>query len=396
MCIACGQSFSKAAITHLPSRCCPACRSNRGYQPNRTLSETLSQMQPINGGTRCTGDGLVFEYQMPFKVIFTGSFGTGKSSAINMFVDPTGNSTVTSEGNGAVGQTQHVTKVFPGDASEGTIMFHGRQVRIQIFDTPGFGDPDKSEATLLHHLSAATLEMAGGVDAFVHVVKLGRMTELDRKLPELLLSGLAHDADSRKELASRWIFLVTHCDSQRTPASVYSLEQFRGGMKQFFPAILDEAANRAIFVENGRTASQSPYGNAADNKDKLLDQITKMRIVYHRAYKSCALDVLLKKALTETFADWTSVQNTFENPHELSALLQHFKAVVQAKKFIAMTPATMSNLEFHDKWNELSLATRDEVAVDMAQKVLRGLEAKAEDKWRQILIWGYKKSCSTM
>lgn len=239
----------------------------------------------------------------------------------------------------------------------------------------------------MRELSRATLHMAQGIDAIIHVVKKGRMTDNDRKLPELLLSSLAHNDEHRRELASRWVFLVTHCDSQRRTTDLATLEQFRGEMKAFFPEILHEAIDRCIFVENGRSAADSPYGDAAANNDKLLDHIAQARRVYHRVYRSPELDEMIAGIFREMLVRWDDVSASFPNmeAHELSSLLQHFKAMVRANRFLEMSSATVSNQEFCNYWNRMNLATRDHIAVRFARDVLNGVEQAAESTWRRKL-----------
>lgn len=399
MCTSCTTSFSLTAILqHLQRRgVCPICRADlvqgRSLVPNRALAQALPYMQGVvrqaehgEYAARQAESGMAFVYEEPFKMFFTGSFGAGKSTAINMLVDPTGASVVSQEGDGARGQTQNVQLVFPADGNAGTLMHHGRPVQVQVFDSPGFGDPDRSESDLMRELSRATLHVAQGIDAIIHVLKKGRMTNGDRNLPELLLSGLAHNDEHRRELASRWVFLVTH-DSQRRATDMVTLEQFRGEMKAFFPEILHEAIDRCMFVENGQGATRSPYGDAEANKNKLLDHIAQARRVYHRVYRSPELDEMIAGIFREMLVRWEDVSASFPNmeAHELSSLLQHFKAVVRANRFLEMSSATVSNQEFCNYWNNMNLATRDHIAGRFTRDVLNAVEQAAESGWRRKL-----------
>merc|ERR1719181_168647 len=154
---------------------------------------------------------------------------------INATVDPSGESVpVAREGDGARGETQEVAQCFPAPGDSGLVQHRGVALQLVFFDTPGFNDPDKRNDGLMRNLSRATVHMCEGIDAIVHVVKKGRMTEPDRQLPRLLLDGLAHDEESRAELAKRWMFIVTHADSGRQAVDEANIEQFRGAMMEFF------------------------------------------------------------------------------------------------------------------------------------------------------------------
>ena len=45
------------------------------------------------------------------------------------------------------------------------------------------------------------------------------------------MSGLADDDEARKEIASRYVFVVTHADSARNSVEQRSLDLFKGEMK---------------------------------------------------------------------------------------------------------------------------------------------------------------------
>jgi hypothetical protein len=75
------------------------------------------------------------------------------------------------------------------------------------------------------------VDIVAGVDLFVHVVKKDRMGNIDRTLPEIILSGLAADDAAQKEIASREVFVVTLADSARNPVEQASLDEFKGAMK---------------------------------------------------------------------------------------------------------------------------------------------------------------------
>ena len=116
-------------------------------------------------------------------------------------------------------------------AFSGELNHNGASRCVDLIDTPGFGDPERSDAETLRELSRATVDIADGVDLFMHVLKKGRMTEMDRRLPEILLSGLADDDKAREEIARRYVFVVTHADNARTPVEQATLDQFKGEMK---------------------------------------------------------------------------------------------------------------------------------------------------------------------
>lgn len=117
-------------------------------------------------------------------------------------------------------------KVFSGEVDH-----NGTSRLLELIDTPGFGDPDKSDAQTIRELSRATVDIVAGVDLFVHVVKKDRMGYIDRFLPEIILSGLADDDEAQKEIARRYVFVVTHADSARQPVEQASLDEFKGAMK---------------------------------------------------------------------------------------------------------------------------------------------------------------------
>ncbi|CAE7594752.1 unnamed protein product [Symbiodinium sp. CCMP2456] len=241
MCMACQQSFSRHAVRL--ERSCPCCRAEPlEIAPNRLAARLLAreeQARALQQGYAQRRDGMQFAYTRPFTIFVTGMFGAGKSTFINLMVDPTGDTDVAVEDQTAEGVTQTVHEAFNGH-----IEHRGSTVNAIFVDTPGFGDPDRPDAETLKQLSEATVQMAAGMDSIVHVVKMGRMQEADRQLPQLLLAGLAPDAETRAELVKRWIFVVTHADSGRRPCDAATLERFKGKMDSFFPPELHDAVNR--------------------------------------------------------------------------------------------------------------------------------------------------------
>ena len=258
---------------------------------------------------------------------------------------------------------------------------------IALIDTPGFGDPDKNDGETLRELCRATTEIAQGVDVFVHVLKKGRMQETDRNLPELLLTALADDDKTRQEIASRYVFVVTHADSDRRPVMPSSIDQFKGEMKAFFPEILEPAVMNSIFVEHGRNLGTPPFGDAVANRNLILDQAMQARQVYHRVFKSKPLQHIIQKGFQNAMEMWRhmGLQSRQLDPEELGALLNFFKQVNKHRKFIPMTAATTSCREFRDAWNKFSLAARDAVAVKVAQNVISQVEESCNKSWTEKL-----------
>lgn len=108
MCNRCGRNFSDAALrTHLGrSSTCPLCRcdaTRHGFTRNRTLQDIIQRMkeaQPENGHT--------VVYTQPFVMMFFGAFGSGKSTQINLLVDPSGRTIIAPEASTGRGCTKKV------------------------------------------------------------------------------------------------------------------------------------------------------------------------------------------------------------------------------------------------------------------------------------------------
>ena len=216
MCTACQQSFSRHAVRqHMQvSRRCPVCRAEPlRITPNRWAARLLDVVRDEDAAASTRRlEGMHFTYTHPYTIFVTGMFGAGKSTLINLMADPTGESDISVEDQTADGVTDTVEEAFNGN-----LQHRGSQIPVILVDTPGFGDPARADAETLKQLSQATVQMVAGMDSIVHVVKIGRMQEADRQLPQLLLAGLAPDDETRAELAKRWVFVVTHADSGRRP-----------------------------------------------------------------------------------------------------------------------------------------------------------------------------------
>lgn len=382
-CWHCRKNFSKEAIeAHLARNgaTCPMCRGNLGagfLKPNSGLAEACEQPNVV-----ATGDGTNFVYTKPFSLIVTGSCGSGKSTWINLCADPSRQGPrVTQTGNGARGCTQDVRKVF-----EGALPHRGQDMQVAELDTPGFGDPEQDETEQLRLLAKATLELAAGIDGIVHVIRKGRMTPADRELPRLMLNGLATTAEEKRELCKRWIFVVTNVDSGEDEVLDGDIQEFRGFMKGQFPRELEEAVNRTIFVEQGRAFNDSKYGNAQANRDLVLDHVAKTRTVDHPVFRCKPVAEMECKALSAAMATWQGLGDHLKNmtSEEATSLYSHFKAVRDKKCGVAMTVATTSHNGLRSKWNGLPLITRDKVAVDMADRVMKELEGLASNHWNDM------------
>lgn len=340
--------------------------------PNRILDETIRSA----AGGADGADGLNFQYSEPHKAMVVGAFGAGKSTLVNRLVDPADESDpVAPEGDGARGMTQRIRLVFDGVLEVGRVRH-----RVNVYDTPGFNDPDKSPAQLMQELCRGTLHLAKGVDAIIHVLRKGRMSDQDRMLPRLLLDGLSHDAQSRQELIGRWQMVVTHADSGRTQVDEAQIEQFRGEMAAFFGDELRPVVQQAIFIENG-PRNRPPYGDAWGNRDKILGAVVQKRRVYHSVYKSRPLEEAMAVSLRNIFTSWSGVRIGEIRRNEVTALLNHFETVHRQKGFVEMTPATTTNERFRAHWNSMSTATRDATAMQFADKVVPELTRTADSLW---------------
>lgn len=107
-----GQSFSADALqTYLrqnPEGRCPICNVNvggRGWTRNIVLRDLIQSMGAHQLRTESLG-GNTFVYTRPFVIIIVGSFGSGKSTLINLLVDPSGNRIIAEEAASAGGCTQ--------------------------------------------------------------------------------------------------------------------------------------------------------------------------------------------------------------------------------------------------------------------------------------------------
>lgn len=389
VCPQCGQSFSADALqTYLrqnPEGRCPICNVNvggRGWTRNIVLRDLIQSMGAHQLRAESLG-GNTFVYTRPFVIIIVGSFGSGKSTLINLLVDPSGNRIIAEEAASARGCTQRAEKVFSGEVDH-----NGTSRLLELIDTPGFGDPDKSDAQTIRELSRATVDIVAGVDLFVHVVKKDRMGYIDRFLPEIILSGLADDDEAQKEIARRYVFVVTHADSARQPVEQASLDEFKGAMKAFFPDILKSAVQNAVFVENGRNLGTSPLGNPVANRDLILDRAMEARELYHRVFKSKSVEKIIQKGFEDAMEMWKHMDFNGHHvrqiePEELGALLNFFKKVIERKAWIEMTPATTSCSEFRQAWNKISLAVRDQVAVKVAESVKHQVEESCNKSWTE-------------
>ena len=110
MCGSCGQNFSGGTIaTHRQrSRRCPVCTAEtNSWVRNRALRDVIQQLQtPTTQAPRIEGN--TFVYTRPLVILIVGRFGSGKSTLINLLVDPSGGTVITAEASGARGCTQQV------------------------------------------------------------------------------------------------------------------------------------------------------------------------------------------------------------------------------------------------------------------------------------------------
>mmetsp|Transcript_17557 Transcript_17557/g.39533 ORF Transcript_17557/g.39533 Transcript_17557/m.39533 type:complete len:431 (+) Transcript_17557:70-1362(+) len=373
LCTHCTASFSKVhaeawLATHGQAASCPLCRGqwrlNDTLKRNTQLSNLLATLT-AGGGATNAGDGMTFRFRQPYRTIVAGAFGSGKSTSLNKLVDPSGSTEVAREGNGGFGETQEMSAVFDGE-----VPFRDSTLKVVLYDTKGFNDPEQSDVDLLRQLSDGMLAVALGMDAIVHHVKMDRFTEGDIRLPNLLLDGLANSAAAKEELAQRWIIVVTKSDSDGDPVTLAEIEQFRGELGAKFPAELRPSVQRAIFIENGANTA-SPYANAEENRNRLLTQVVTARQVYHKSFVATNLDEVIASALEDTLRhqpQLSSALNSMDS-QQLHALQQHFDVVNTSKAWIAITEAVPVPPAFRDAWNGLSIAVRDEVATQAAAAV---------------------------
>lgn len=229
-----------------------------------------------------------------------------------------------------------------------------------------------------------------GLDAIIHVVSFGRMNAEDRKLPALLLDGLADDVEVQRELANRYVFVVTHADNDAEDPDPAEHEQFRGKMQAFFPESLQGAIAQAMFVEHGPKRGSSPYGDAVANRNQILDKLLEMRQVYHRTFQcrplADAVETGFQKAMEMWMREMDIRLKDSEIPKEEHAALLHFMAQVQcSQKFMEMTAATTTARNFRTAWNSMNLATRDEVAVRLANIVFHQVKEACDKSWMEFL-----------
>ena len=112
VCPNCGQSFSADALqTYLRENRegrCPLCNVNvgdRGWARNVALGDIIQSMRANQLRTESLG-GNTFVYTRPFVIIIVGSYGSGKSTLINILVDPSGTRIIAEEAASARGCTQ--------------------------------------------------------------------------------------------------------------------------------------------------------------------------------------------------------------------------------------------------------------------------------------------------
>lgn len=357
--------------------------------PNRKLADVIHEVAPLLDRLRTPEGGMVhhsgmlYEYSEPFKVLFVGAMGTGKSSLISMLHKlATGSDSeddVTAEGDGARG----TTKEFKCAVENLAMKAHGREVRLTMFDSPGFNDPEIPHRDLMRALNAATEQMSLGMDAIVHVIRKGRLCALDRQLPEILIAALADTQEQKTELLRRWIMVVTHADSQKKRVKLENIQEFRGQMKGIFPTFMVDIIDKSIFLEMGRGHGQQ-YSDLEKHKDTLLMRITECRQVFQHAFVSVRLDDLIRNSMGHVMYQYKGLRLELKDmKKEEATSLYNFFQVVEAKKcFLEITASVLPDeSEFRKAWNALNMACRDSIATAVAAQVRNEVKVETLGMW---------------
>merc|ERR1712226_20355 len=74
---------------------------------------------------------------------------------------------------------------------------------------------------------------------------------------------------------------------------------------------------------------------------------------------------------------------------EISALHNFFEIVAEKRVWMPMSEAALRQENFRTAWNSLSLATRDDVAVQVANEVRDTMKSASERAWQD---WFKKKA----
>ena len=108
-----------------------------------------------------------------------------------------------------------------------------------------------------------------------------------------------------------------------------------------------------------------------------------VRKVHHSVFRPVSLERMMAEGLSNAMRKWKRIMPVdFSRipPEEAASLLQFFKSVLRVGKFIHMSDGT-SSCRFQSHWNDLNIAIRDRVAVDIARSVLDEVQEAAYKSW---------------
>eukprot|EP01040_Poterioochromonas_malhamensis_P007254 gene7254-7829_t len=119
----------------------------------------------------------------PIVIFFAGKVGVGKSRTINNLVG----SVVSRSSAAAESVTTRTSVVYQGTLGN---------TSVKLLDSSGLQDPHKKNVDTISDITNFIVS-EGGIDVLYHIVSLGRLTDADIAIPNLLLDGLSSNSTER-------------------------------------------------------------------------------------------------------------------------------------------------------------------------------------------------------
>ena len=360
---------------------CPTCKQRScDFTLNRALRDLIqayrmSQLKigPQAGGGRSISGQELMSSDNPYCAVFIGLSGAGKSKTINSIAGR--NVCVSKQSGSGVTHIPSVAfneKIFDKD--------------IMLIDAPGLFDPDKKNDEILIQLTEMLKQKVDGLDAIVHVIKMGRLSDSEIQMPLIILNSLASSEKEQSDIINRYKIVVTNCDSSDDTDSNPSdtIAEFRGRLRQVFPKELDSAIKNAIFVEHNQRL-KSDYNDLSKFRERFVSELVSCRKLKATCFKPKLLtDTInetredIERILREDFSIQRLEQITYEN---LVGLQNFFHFVLSEKKWQPIRSNDKLPDAFIQRWNSLPTVRRDGIATDTAKK----MHTKLEDASRRVL-----------
>eukprot|EP01040_Poterioochromonas_malhamensis_P014405 gene14405-15942_t len=232
----------------------------------------------------------------PIVIFFAGKVGVGKSRTINNLVG----SVVSRSSAAAESVTTRTSVVYQGTLGN---------TSVKLLDSSGLQDPHKKNVDTISDITNFIVS-EGGIDVLYHIVSLGRLTDADIAIPNLLLDGLSSNSTERARLIRSYRIIVTHADSSEGEDVNNLIAGFKEDVKQKFPSVLHGVIESSIFIEHDQRI-RSNYNDLSRFREKVVSEITLARTANGGKYRCTQLSSVKAQLISSfegSITNWFSIE----------------------------------------------------------------------------------------